>query len=123
MLAMLKDQVFEIGKTAFQTLEEEISTKWARHQRVQGKVYHVALGSAEKFVNIEGKLVMQIDSALENLKNITEEQKPVLLTLGNGFAYWVVIIACNVRHEKFMTEGASKVKHFNLQIERYHYGE
>ena len=123
MLAMLKNQIFEIGKTDFQTLEWEIQTKWARHQRVQGKVYHVALGSSEEFINISGKLVMKKDDALEELKDYTREQKPVLFTLGSGFAYWVILSNMQIQEEKLTTEGVSRVKTFSVQMERFYYGE
>ena len=123
MLAMLKSQIFEIGQTDFQTLEWEIQTKWARHQRVQGKIYHVALGSAEEFITINGKLVMKKDSALEELKNYVKEQKPVLFTLGSGFAYWVILSNMQIQEEKLTTEGASRIKNFTVQMERYYYGE
>jgi len=123
MLAMLKNQIFEIGQTDYQKLEWEISTKWARHQRVEGKVYHVALGSAEEFIRISGKLVMKKDSALEELKDYIKKQKPLLFTLGSGFAYWVVLSNMQVEEEKFTTEGASKVKNFSVQMERFYYAE
>jgi phage protein U len=123
MLAMLKKQIFEIGQTDFQTLEWQIATKWARHQRVQGKVHHVPLGSSEEFIRIGGKLVMKDDLALEELKDYAKEQKPVLFTLGSGFAYWVVLANMETQEEKFTTEGASRIKHFTVQMERFYYDE
>lgn len=123
MLAMLKNQIFEIGKTDFQTLEWEIHTKWARHKRVQGKVYHVSLGSPEEFITIEGKLIMKRDNALEELKDYVREQKPVLFTLGSGFAYWVILSNMQIKKEKLTTEGASRIKTFSVQMERFYYGK
>lgn len=122
MLAMLKNQIFQIGQTDFQTLEWEITTKWARHQRVQGKVHHVALGSSEEFITIKGKLVMKNDLALEELKESVKNQNPILFTLGSGFAYWVVLANMQIEERKFATEGASRIKNFSVQMERFYYG-
>ena len=121
MLAMLGDFMFEMGKTQFDQLNEEINFKWAKHERVQNYVHHVPTGEHEHLIQVSGKLILQNIGSLDRFIAIAKEKRAVLLTFGSGVAYWVTIHKINTSKQRFLPTGESLKGEFSAELERYFY--
>lgn len=122
MLAALGEYVFEMNQTAYQETVERIRVNWARHRRVEGYLHHVAVGKSEESIELTGKIILKNITALDELKDLVRQQKPVVLAFGNGYAYWVILNDLEIESSRFLKSGEALKREFSVNLERYYFG-
>jgi len=121
MLAMLGGFYFEVNKNGFQDFNEKLKLTYAKHRKAQNFIQHEAIGKYEECFSMKGTLILQDIHSLDSLKDLAKTKVPVLLVLGSGFAYWVIIDAIEVESSRFLVGGAALKRKFTVNLERYYY--
>jgi len=121
MMGMIDDFVFEMGKSGFDRLNEQLAFEWSRQERLYNHPILMKKGKSSHKLDVGGTLILQQTTALDRLTKIAEEKRPVTFVLHDHTRVMrVVITSITIDRDVLLDTGAEVRKKFKMSLERFY---
>jgi len=120
MLGMIGKFKFEMNKNQLDSIAHVIEFTWAESKRIGNHPKYQAVGKSTESFTLSGTLIMQKVSAIDELQEIGNKQKPVILTFVNASSIKVVIENISMNKSLFLKSGEFLKQGFTVKLKRWY---
>ncbi len=119
MLALIDDYEFNIDGTSFESLERNLSFKFATYERLGNFNTYQDIGKHEEDIVIKGTLIVKSQKQLDDFEIMAKRKKAVTLAMTNGTALTVLIMGMKIIRNTFLKDGLFLKQSYiiNLQVD------
>lgn len=120
MLGKIDSFKFEMTKNQLDSISHEINFDWAQSKRIGNHSKLQAVGKSSESFTFSGTLIMQKVSIFDELIEIGDKQKPVILSFVNASSIQVVIVSIKRDMSLFLHTGEFIKQGFVINLKRWY---